>query len=335
MAKEWEFPVPGGSLYYERVELEDVGAGICITRMQGLVGEVEIPAQIEGMPVLAIGRKAFLSKKNLRKVTVPGTVAEVGDWAFAYCDRLHTVRFLYGEDSSGEEVGGESGREELRFGKAVFLECSSLRFVYVKDGTESTAALLAAAVTTAEAPYLLDAQEAGSREWLEKWDARMLAVLHSADEEGYSKQVLCGEEDYGSTDKVAYESGRRKVKVRLLLLRCLYPEGLTAEHRSEMEAYLRAHTKQVQGVQGGANSIAVQGGAAAPGQDETWQVILKEHGEEQAYYKLFTELGCVTKDNFDALLTDVGEDCPELRAYLMRYKEEKLGYQDFFADLKL
>ena len=118
-------------------------------------------------------------------------------------------------------------------------------------------------------------------------------------------------------------------------MRCLYPEGLTAEHRSEMEAYLRAHTKQVQGVQGGANSIAVQGGTAAPGQDETWQVILKEHGEEQAYYKLFTELGCVTKDNFDALLTDVGEDCPELRAYLMRYKEEKLGYQDFFADLKL
>lgn len=297
MAKEWEFPIPGGSLYYEKVRSEHEEAGICITRMQGLAGEVEIPAQIEGMPVLAIGRKAFLSKKNLRKVTVPETVAEVGDWAFAYCDHLHTVRFV-------QET------TELRFGKAVFLECSSLRFVYVKDGRESTAALLAAAVTTAEAPYLLDAQEAGSREWLEKWDARMFAVLHSADEEGYSKQVLCGEEDYGSTDKVAYESGRRKVKVRLLLLRCLYPEGLAPGRRSEMEAYLRE-------------------------KDETWQVILKEHGEEQAYYKLFTDLGCVTEDNFDALLRDVGEDCPELRAYLMRYKEEMLGYSDFFAGLQL
>ena len=297
MAKEWEFPIPGGSLYCEKIESEQTGSGIRITRMQGLAGEVEIPAQIEGMPVLAIGRKAFLSKKNLRKVTVPGTVTEVGDWAFAYCDHLHTVRFV-------QET------TELRFGKAVFLECSSLRFVYVKDGRESTAALLAAAVTTAEAPYLLDAQEAGSREWLEKWDARMFAVLHSADEEGYSKQVLCGEEDYGSTDKVAYESGRRKVKVRLLLLRCLYPEGLAPGRRSEMEAYLRE-------------------------KDETWQVILKEHGEEQAYYKLFTDLGCVTEDNFDALLRDVGEDCPELRAYLMRYKEEALGYSDFFAGLQL
>lgn len=308
--KEWEFPIPGGSLYCEKIESEQTGSGIRITRMQGLAGEVEIPERIEGVPILAIGRKAFLSKKNLRKVTVPGTVTEVGDWAFAYCDHLHTVRFVHEGEADGKSEEKSGAGTKLRFGKSVFLECHNLRYVYVKDGSESTAALLAAAVTTAEAPYLLDAQEAGSREWLEKWDARMFAVLHSADEEGYSKQVLCGEEDYGSTDKVAYESGRRKVKVRLLLLRCLYPEGLAPERRSEMEAYLRE-------------------------KDETWQVILKEHGEDQAYYKLFTDLGCVTEDNFDALLRDVGEDCPELRAYLMRYKEEVLGYSDFFAGLQL
>lgn len=308
--KEWEFPIPGGSLYCEKIESEQTGSGIRITRMQGLAGEVEIPERIEGVPILAIGRKAFLSKKNLRKVTVPGTVTEVGDWAFAYCDHLHTVRFVHEGEADGKSEEKSGAGTKLRFGKSVFLECHNLRYVYVKDGSESTAALLAAAVTTAEAPYLLDAQEAGSREWLEKWDARMFAVLHSADEEGYSKQVLCGEEDYGSTDKVAYESGRRKVKVRLLLLRCLYPEGLAPERRSEMEAYLRE-------------------------KDETWQVILKEHGEDQAYYKLFTDLGCVTEDNFDALLRDVGEDCPELRAYLMRYKEEALGYSDFFAGLQL
>lgn len=308
--KEWEFPIPGGSLYCEKIESEQTGSGIRITRMQGLAGEVEIPERIEGVPILAIGRKAFLSKKNLRKVTVPGTVTEVGDWAFAYCDHLHTVRFVHEGEADGKSEEKSGAGTKLRFGKSVFLECHNLRYVYVKDGSESTAALLAAAVTTAEAPYLLDAQEAGSREWLEKWDARMFAVLHSADEEGYSKQVLCGEEDYGSTDKVAYESGRRKVKVRLLLLRCLYPEGLAPERRSEMEAYLRE-------------------------KDETWQVILKEHGEDQAYYKLFTDLGCVTEDNFDALLREVGEDCPELRAYLMRYKEEVLGYSDFFAGLQL
>ena len=316
MAKEYEFPLSVGSLYYEKIVTEYAGEGLCITRLQGLAGEVEIPAQIEGTPVLAIGRKAFLSKKNLRKVTVPETVVEVGDWAFAYCDNLHTVRFLATKAGSREEA-------KLRFGKAVFLECHKLRYVFVKAQEESVAALLAAAVTTAEAPYLLDAQEAGSAEWLEKWDARMLSILHSADDEGYSKQVLCGEEDYGSTDKVAYESGRRKVKVRLLLLRCMYPEGLKAECRSEMEEYLRAHTKPGRHDNKNENGIV---------QDETWQVILKEHSEERAFYTLFTDLGCVTRENFDALLSDVGEDCPELRAYLMRYKEEKLGYADVFAD---
>ena len=303
MVQEREYSIPGGSLYYEVIEDPGSGNGIRITRLQGLAGEVVIPGQIDGCPVRSIAKKAFLSKKNLRKVTVPASVAEVGDWAFAYCDSLHTVVF-------------EAGESSLRFGRAVFLECKNLRFLSVNDGDETTAALLAAAVTTADAPYLLDACEAGGGEWLEKWDARMLAVLRSADSEGYSKQVLCGEEDYGSTDAAAYESGRRKLKVRLLLLRLLYSRGLSGEHRQEMEKYLKNHTKGCE-------------------YEETWQVVLTEHGEESAYYRLFAELGCISEENFQQLLSDVGDGYPELKAYLMRYKEEKLGYQDFFAGLDL
>ncbi|MCM1090167.1 MAG: leucine-rich repeat domain-containing protein [Muribaculum sp.] len=302
MTREAEFEIPGGSLYYERQELPDGKGGICITRMQGNAGEVDIPECIESCPVVSIARKAFLSRKNLRRLTIPASVTEVGDWAFAYCDSLHTVVFR--------------AEEGPVFGKSVFMDCGSLRFLYVKKGDDTTAALLAAAVTTAGAPYLLNASEAGSEEWLGKWDARMLTVLHGADNEGYSKQVLCGEEDYGSTDLAAYESGRRKVKVRLLMLRLLYPKGLRDEHRREMEDYLRHLTKGCL-------------------HDETWQVVLAEHAEDAEYYHLFTQLGCVNEDNFEALLTDVGGDYPELKAYLMRYKEEKLGYTDFFAGLDL
>lgn len=151
---------------------------------------------------------------------------------------------------------------------------------------------------------------------MEKWDARMLTVLRSADNEGYSKQVLCGEEDYGSTDAAAYESGRRRRKVRLLLLRLLYSRGLSGEHRREMEEYLKNHTRGCE-------------------HEETWQVVLTEHGEESAYYRLFAELDCISEENFSLLLADVGDGYPELKAYLMRYKEEKLGYQDFFAGLDL
>ncbi|MCM1099892.1 MAG: leucine-rich repeat domain-containing protein [Clostridium sp.] len=317
MAAESEYKIPGGSLYYEKTDEGDGTRAVCVTRMQGTPGELEIPERIEDLPVRAIGRKAFLSKKSLRKVIVPAGVREVGDWAFAYCDSLRTVIFRGAEQDADMERQRQTERSgsDLRFGRAVFLECARLRFVYV-DENETTAALLAAAVTVAGAPYLLDAVEAGGREWLDKWDARMMAVLRGADNEGYSKQVLCGEEDYGSTDLIAYESGQRRIKVRLLLLRLLYPAGLSEDHRQEMETYLRAHTKGCAG-------------------EETWRVVLEEYGEDSAVYRLFVELGCVTGDNLEAILSDIGGEYPEMKAYLMRCGEERAGGGDFFESLSL
>lgn len=295
--QEKELEIAGGSLYYEIRQNY-----IIITCLQGLASEVKVPEQIEELPVREIAKKAFLSKKYLRKVSLPETVEEIGDWAFAYCDNLEQV-ILPGQN--------------VRFDKAVFLECGKLKRLYVGDGTEEAiAALLAAAVTTAQAYYLLDVEEAGSAEWLAKWDARMMELLNRPDEEGFSRQVLCGEEDYGSTDMNVYVNEKRKVKVRLLLLRCLYSIGLDAGTREQLEQYLTAHTK----------------GCAS---EETWQVIVQEHGNNREYYQLFTELNCLTEDNFDGVIADIGEDYPEMKAYFMRYKEEKIGYTDFFGELEL
>ena len=290
--KEWS--MAGGSLRYaeNRGQIE-------ITGWQGTAVEVIVPESIEGQSVTAIGKKAFLSKKNLRKVSLPETIREIGDWAFAYCDSLAQVTL----DS-----------REITFGKAVFLECGSLRLLTIAGKSETVAALLASAVWAAGAYYLLSVEEAGNREWFSKWDARMLAVLHGADDEGYSRQVLCGEEDYGSTDLEAFRSEQRKKKVRLLLLRLLYSDYLDSETEAEMREYLKAHTK----------------GRTA---EETWQVVLKEHGNDKTYYELFTELGCVSEENFNGLIDDIGEDYPEMKAYLMRYKAQQIGYTDFFADL--
>ena len=292
--KEWS--MAGGSLRYaeNRGQIE-------ITGWQGTAGEVTVPESIEGHPVTAIGKKAFLSKKNLRKVNLPETIREIGDWAFAYCDSLVQVTM---------------GSLEITFGKAVFLECGSLRLLTIAGKSETVAALLASAVWAAGAYYLLSVEEAGNREWFSKWDARMLAVLRGADDEGYSRQVLCGEEDYGSTDLEAFRSEQRKKKVRLLFLRLLYPDYLDSETEAEMREYLKAHTK----------------GCTA---EETWQVVLKEHGNDKTYYELFTELGCVSEENFNGLIDDIGEDYPEMKAYLMRYKAQQIGYTDFFADLDI
>lgn len=294
--QEKELQIAGGSLYYEKNFDE-----IVITRLQGLASQVEIPEKIEECPVTTIGKKAFLSKKYLRRVRLPETVTEVGDWAFSYCDNLEQVEFA---------------GQQLRFGKAVFLECRRLKRLSVAGKSEAVAALLAAAVTTAEAYYLLDMKEAGSSEWLSKWDARMLTVLKSPDNEGYSKQILCGEEDYGSTDLEAFIRDKRKTKVRLLLLRLLYPIGLSQQVRQELEEYLRAHTKGC-------------------GSEEAWQVILDEHGNDREYYQLFTELSCVNAENIEGIIADIGEEYPEMKAFFMRYKQESIGYTDFFAGLSL
>ena len=53
---------------------------------------------------------------------------------------------------------------------------------------------------------------------------------------------------------------------------------------------------------------------------------MEEHGEDSEYYKLFTKIGCLTEENFDKILSE---------AWFLKYKEETIGYADFFADLML
>lgn len=292
--QERELEIAGGSLQYEKKDGQ-----ITITGFRGLGSEVAVPEQIEGLPVTCIGKKAFLSRKNLRRVILPDSIEEIGDWAFAYCDGLTQVQLPC---------------RRILFGKAVFMECGSLTSLL---GTNAPGELLAAAVTEYDAYYLLDLPEAGSREWLEKWDNRLLSTLRTPDNEGYSRQILCGEEDYGSTDLAAYISGRRRRKVRLAFLRLLFPQGLSEDNRGLLEEYLRDHTK-----------------GCGDG-EEAWQVILREHGSDRAYYQLFAGLGCVTEENLGEILGDIGEEYPEMKAYFLRYKEENLGTRDFFADLEL
>ena len=348
--KELEYQIPDGSLYFTKQ-----GEGLEVTHYQGLAGHVEIPERIAGRkempgavadaegpdtcadaeaPVKSIGKKAFLSKKYLRSVTIPESVTEVGDWAFAYCDALREVTF--------------EGRG-VTFGKSVFLECPNLRCVRFpgiltakapsgkasgldmatlpcggagdlasmgRTYCDGIGALTAAAVTQMESPYLLNAAEAGSKEWLAKWDARMLAILGAADDEGYSKQILCGEEDYESADLETYLTNSRKKKVRLLLLRLLAPMELEPAREEELRRYLLAHTKGCK-------------------TDETWQVVRDECGDRREFYELFARIGCLTKENAPAIIAETKEEHPEMKAFFLKFQADHFQDHDFFSDLEL
>lgn len=288
------------SLYYKVHDNK-----VFITGYNGLASSIAIPEQIEGFPVAVIEKKAFLSKKNLRRVLLPDTVEEVEDWGFAYCNQLKEIR-----------VPGK----RIRFGKSVFLECSSLEQISVSQKTDTGTCfpsyLLAAAVTDFDAYYLLDIEAAGDEEWLAKWDSRMLTILHAPDTEGYSRQVLCGEEDYGSTDLGVYISGKRRQKAKLALLRLQFSQGLSAESRKELEQYLLWHTK-------GCES------------EEAWKVVLEDYGDQKEYYSLFAELGCVTSENLDGILIDIGEEHPEMKAYFLGMGQSDSAAEDFFDSLEL
>lgn len=306
--QERTFELAGGSLHYE---VKD--GKVWINGYVGTDSEVVIPGELDGCPVTVLGKKAFLSRKQLRKITLPDTLEEIGDWVFAYCSNLREVSLP---------------DKRLAFGKTIFQECTTLGRIVIRrkesDTTavgqgntdQGTAELLAAAVTAMDSYYLLDTETAGSKEWLRKWDARLLALMHASDTDGYSKQVLCGEEDYGSTDLNNFIREKRKGKVRLALLRLLYPMEISADLRIESEQYLLAHT-------------------AGSESDETWQVIWKEHGDDRAYYSLFQELGCVNNGNLDKILSDVGNNYPEMKAFFLSGSNTAGKAEAFFDDLDL
>lgn len=273
---------------------------VTITGFSGYESRVEVPEQIEGAPVCIIAKKTFLGNKHLEEITFPDSLEEIGDWAFAYCSKLKHVTLP---------------RKSLRLGKDVFTNCPGLSEIRFADGEKPNVAKhLAAAATIMEAPYLLDFGACHTPEWMEQWDARLQTIVNTPDEEGYYLQVLCGEEDYGSTDKGAYMSGRRSRKIRLLFLRLLDDLEKPAGFKTWMERYLLDHTK-------GCES------------EETWTIIHKEHGRDKAYYQLFAGIGCLTSENLPGILDDIKDEYPEMKAYFINYAGNGSGGGDFFAGL--
>lgn len=284
-------------------------SGACITGYRGRDSEVTIPGMIEGCPVTCIGKKAFLSNKMLKQITLPASVVQIEDWAFAFCGKLERILVPY---------------HRIDTGQGIFKDCPALEQI-VNGQEEETdvkktdvSYLLAAVMSRLDAFYLFDFENAGTTEWIMQWDTRMQSLLQTEDAEGFSKMLLCGEEDYGSRDNDLdyYMEQRRREKVRLAMLRLMHDYGLQQSVRAKLTEYLLSHSK---------------------GQDteETWLVVLEEHGDDLRYYQFLTKLGGVTRDNFQAMMEDMGERHTEMKAYLMNYHSLNHTEEDVFADFEL
>lgn len=271
--------------------------------------ELVIPAKLDGCTVTHIGKKAFLSNKMLRQISLPESVIRIDDWAFAYCTKLNKVILPY---------------HRMEIGQGIFKECLDLEQI-VDEGadererkTTDIAYLLAATMSKLDAFYLFDFENAGGDDWISQWDNRMQSVMEREDSEGFSKMLLCGEEDYGSKENNLdyYIEQRRREKVRLAMLRLMHDYGLESSVRTKLEVYLLTHIKGCQS-------------------EETWKVILEEYGDDLRYYQFLTELGGVSADNFQAMMEDMGESHTEMKAYLMKYHSERHKKENAFAAFEL
>lgn len=261
-----------------------------LSACRGRDTEIDIPAFVEyageSVPVTGIGKKAFLSNRYLHEITVPESVCKISDWAFAGCRNLKKV----------------SLHRNIELENGVFKDCIGLKNVQLDDfETDDMGYLLASVIFLLEDRYLFDLREAGSTQWLKNWDNRMLVILGEPDEEGFQALLACGEEDYEGRDNTldAYLNRRRKRKVRVCLLRLLHDIGLEPDLKTRLIDYLRSH---------------------GPGcrEDETWQVVLEEHGDEMEYYELLCRHDIINNSCLDLCLKDMGALHARMKAYILR-----------------
>ena len=275
--------------------------GIIIKRYRGIAEKVIIPAHIEKTPVIAIERKAFLSCKTIKEIELPDTIEEIGDWAFAHAEQLRTITIP---------------NRALSRGKELFLGCVRLKEIAIRTQDELNSLglgrMLAMAVTVLHDYFLFEPLEIGDDAWIARWDAKLLDLIALDDLDGFEELWTCGEEDYEGKDYdiKSYPVEKRKMKLRIAYFRLLHPYKLSPKAEQTLKEYLKAS-------------------------QEAWNIIIEEHADNLDYYKLFADAGCITEENFDTLLTDLANGSAEIKAYLLKYKDEHLKTTDAFSAFEL
>ncbi|MBR6159684.1 MAG: leucine-rich repeat protein [Lachnospiraceae bacterium] len=192
---------------------------------------------LSGTCLTTIENKAFLSVRPLREVILPGSIENIGDWAFARCINLTTVRF-------------EGAIRPGLFGKDVFTGCGRLTYIGFDGMDDAVSKLLALCTNKLYYDHLLRADDVGQKSWFEKWDIHLASKLKSDDAEAKMSAALCGEEDIsydgiGSVDGELpgetgdYVAAEEQKKSMLCYIRMSNDAFLSEETRALIEEHIR------------------------------------------------------------------------------------------------
>jgi len=288
-----------------------------ITGVEGMDSVLEVPETVtfEGAeyPVTEIAKKALLGVNGLRHIILPASVTTIGDWAFSHCIHLVSLVIL------GENVS---------FGRGMLEGCARLKSICVGySGEDDLAYLTAAAINRLQAVYLLGSSDAGSEKWYQNFDSSLIQFLEESDYAGSSEAALCGEEDISYDDirsvdgellgvDAAYIWGVRKNKSYLCLLRLIHNEKMSDGTREYLENYIEEHSA------GRENNAA-------------WLTIREDLYEDNTFLNLYLEITAPSVSDIELMLADLGNDHPQMKAQLLKYKTDNGLGSDFFDDLLL
>lgn len=103
-------------------------------------GTVNIPSNINGLPVRAIGDSAFMDRSGVRRVIIPDSVTSIGNSAFSGCRILRTVVIGHGVTYIGSDAFRICPLTTVKIpdsvtniGESAFQECTSLSKLVIPD----------------------------------------------------------------------------------------------------------------------------------------------------------------------------------------------------------
>lgn len=76
---------------YEYLKYTAYDTYVAITGFDGTVTEVEVPEEIEGLPVTTIAKEAFKNCSSLESVIIPEGITDIKDYAFYQCTSLKNI----------------------------------------------------------------------------------------------------------------------------------------------------------------------------------------------------------------------------------------------------
>ncbi|MBD5444925.1 MAG: leucine-rich repeat protein [Lachnospiraceae bacterium] len=301
-----QYELQDGIIYYIETARRDVRPDIslCITAYEGTAEFLAIPSRIDNKPVTAIAKKAFWGNRCLQHIVLPDTIGSVGDWAFSACYMLRDITLPY---------------REINFGKQIFHKSEKLHEIYISNSVmkkdKALPKLLAMAVTTLEAEYLVNPMQAGSDNWYQNLDSKILTVLNESEESALKNLVYCAEEDMGAKQEACLKALAYK-KAGIAFNRLVYSNKITNVMEKELTDFLLQRTKGCK-------------------DESAWEIVKESHNMGLQYCDKLFEINGINEENINEVLDDLGEDNVELKAYLLKKWQSRAQSADIWETLEL